>query len=202
MKIAVLGSGKIGGTLGKKWAQAGHEICFGVRDPNKAEVKELVASLGGKARAGSMSEAIAFGEVVLFAIPGSSMDQTIRANAKALDAKLIVDAANKFGGAATHSLGVFAASTPRAKAFRAFNTYGWENFAEPVIGGQAGDMFFCGPDGEARAQMEQLISDVGLHPVYVGGPEQADVVDGVLKLWFTLVSQRKMSRRLMFKILS
>jgi 8-hydroxy-5-deazaflavin:NADPH oxidoreductase len=201
MKIAVLGSGKIGGTLGKKWAQAGHEVCFGVRDPQKGEVKALVATPGGKIRAAGIAQAIDFGEAVLFAIPGANVDETISANAKVLDGRLIVDAANKFGSQVMHNMAAFAASTPHAKVFRAFNIYGWENFAEASLSGQAGDLFFCGPDGEPRAQMEKLISDVGLNPVYVGGPEQVDVVDGVLRLWYTLVSQRKMGRRLMFKTL-
>lgn len=61
------------------------------------------------------------------------------------------------------------------------------------------DLFFCGPDGAPRAHVEGLIVAVGLRPQWVGGPEEADVVDGVLRLWFTLVVKAGRGRRLAFK---
>jgi 8-hydroxy-5-deazaflavin:NADPH oxidoreductase len=202
MKIAVLGAGNIGGTIGTKWAKAGHMVRFGVRDPGKAEVQDLIKSLGENASATSTVDAIAFGDVVLFAIPGQSMDETITANAKVLDGKILIDAANNMRGAATDSMSVFAAKTPNAKVYRAFNIYGWENFEETEFGGVRGDLFYCGPDGEPRAIMEKLIADVGLEPMYVGGPDQVGVVDGILRLWFALANGQKKGRHLTFKVLT
>src|SRR5262249_41676739 len=120
MKIGVLGTGHIGGTLGKKWAKAGHDVCFGVRDSNKPEVKDLVKSLGANASASSIADVIAFGEVVAFAIPGGTMEETIGANAKVLDGKILIDAANNMGGKSPNSMAAFAAHTPNAKVYRAF----------------------------------------------------------------------------------
>ncbi len=202
MNIAILGSGNIGETLGKKWAQAGHTIQFGVRDPQKAEVQSLVSALRSKASAADVARAIDFGEAVLFAIPGAAMEGTITANASALNGKLLIDAANKFGAPVMNSQAIFSARTPQANVYRAFNTYGWENFEAAEINGVPGDLFYCGPDGQPRAQMERLITDVGLRPLYVGGSDQVDTVDSILRLWFTLVSQRKMSRHTMFKVLT
>jgi predicted dinucleotide-binding enzyme len=201
MKIAILGSGRIGGTLAKKWAAAGHSVYFGVRDPHKPAVRELVGTLGSQASAGSLGQAIASGDAVLFAIPGSAMEATIAAHAAALDGKIVIDAANKLGAEVANSLDSFTAHTPKAQVFRAFNALGWENFEDPSYNGVQVDLFFSGPDGEPRRQVEQLISDVGLRPVYVGGPEQTGVVDGLLKLWITLVMGRKMGRRIAFKLL-
>lgn len=48
---------------------------------------------------------------------------------------------------------------------------------------------------------EALIRDVGLEPVWLGGVEAFDVADGVTRLWFTLALQRKLGRRLAFKVL-
>jgi predicted dinucleotide-binding enzyme len=200
MKIAVLGAGHIGGTLGKKWAKAGHTIRFGVREPNKAEIQELVKSLGSGASASSVADAIAFGDIVLFAVPGTVMDETIAANAKALDGKVIIDSANKMGAASRNSIQTFAKQAPKAKAYRAFNTYGWENFENTNFQPGPADLFFCGPDGESRKQVEQLISAVGLDPMYIGGPEQADMVDSILALWFTLANGQKMGRGIAFKV--
>ena len=84
---------------------------------------------------------------------------------------------------------------------RAFNTLGWENFAEPVVAGVRCDLLYGAEDGVAREVAERLIRDVGLEPVWVGGPESFDVVDGVTRLWFTLAFQRRLGRRLAFKVL-
>ncbi|HEX2619366.1 MAG TPA: NAD(P)-binding domain-containing protein, partial [Phototrophicaceae bacterium] len=73
MKITILGTGKIGGTLGRKWVTAGHEVQFSVRNMNKPEAVTLVQSLGERASLADVSSAIRFGEVVVFAIPGSAM---------------------------------------------------------------------------------------------------------------------------------
>lgn len=201
MRIGILGSGKIGGTLGKQWAKAGHEICFGVRNVNKPEVQVLLQSLGEKASAGSLADAIGFGEVILFAIPGGTMDKTVAAYAKALDGKILIDAANKIGASPMNSLPIFAGLTPHAEVYRAFNSYGWENFDKPTINGVTADLFFCGPDGKSRTVMEQLIADVGLEPIYFGGLDQVNRVDDLLKVWFTLAHGQKMGRHLAFKVL-
>src|SRR5262249_13720070 len=104
MEIAIIGAGHIGGTLAKQWAKAGHTIHFGVREPQKPEIQALVKSIGDKISASSIADAISASEVVLFAIPGPAMDVTITANAKALDGKIILDAANKIGASVTHSM--------------------------------------------------------------------------------------------------
>ncbi len=45
MNTAILGAGNIGATLGKKWANAGHRVMFGSRDPDKPELQSLVQML-------------------------------------------------------------------------------------------------------------------------------------------------------------
>lgn len=63
------------------------------------------------------------------------------------------------------------------------------------------DLFYCGPEGPGKGLVEELITAVGLRPLYVGGPDQAHVLDGVLILWATLVRGQKMPRTLAFKVL-
>jgi predicted dinucleotide-binding enzyme len=201
MKIAIIGAGHIGGTLGKKWAAAGHTIRMGVRDANKPGVQELVQALGKQGAASSVGEAIAFGEIVVFAIPGAAMDATIATHAAVLDGKIIIDAANKVRSAVKNSQPTFTAQTPNAQVFRAFNALGWENFENPMYNGVPADLFFSGPEGGAREKIEQLIADVGLRPVYLGGPEQVGLVDDLLSLWFTLVTGRNLGRNIAFKLL-
>ena len=107
MKIGVLGAKVIGGTLGRKWAQAGHTVRFGVRAVDNAAVQTMAQELG--ATVGTVEEAIAFGEVILFAIPGNAMEETIRAQGPALAGKIVMDAANRMGGGPMNSTAAFAA---------------------------------------------------------------------------------------------
>jgi predicted dinucleotide-binding enzyme len=138
---------------------------------------------------------------VVFAIPGATMAETISAVGASLDGKLIIDAANNVGGKTMNSREAFEVAAPKASYFRAFNSLGWEQFDRPVVGGVQADLFFCGPDGDQRVMVERLISDVGLRPVWVGGPDEVEVVDGVLSLWFALVMKQQLGRRLAFKMI-
>jgi len=64
MRIAIIGAGNVGGTLGTGWARRGHEVIFGVRDASDPKLKELLSRAGGKARAAGVKEAAAAAEVV------------------------------------------------------------------------------------------------------------------------------------------
>ncbi len=202
MRIAILGSGNIGGTLGKKWAQAGHDVVFGVRDTNSSKVKALLEAVDGKASADHVPNAIAFGDVVLVAIPWSVVEATVRANAEAIDGKIVIDASNNFGGPVVNHVETISAHAPTAKVFRAFNSLGWENFEDPQFGETQVDLFYCGSDDEARPVVEGLIEDVGLRPVWVGDLDQARLVDSIGSLWVQLAYGRGIGRRIAFKLLS
>src|SRR5215813_12976968 len=69
MKIAVIGAGNVGGTLGKRWARAGHEVVFGARDPAEAKLAALVRESGPSARAASVLEAARGADFVVLAVP-------------------------------------------------------------------------------------------------------------------------------------
>jgi predicted dinucleotide-binding enzyme len=71
MNIAIPGSGNIGGTLGQKWAAAGHEVRFGVRDMGAPKHRPLLEACGQKAAVVTAGEALTFGEVVLLALPST-----------------------------------------------------------------------------------------------------------------------------------
>jgi len=203
LNIAVLGAGNIGGTLGRKWSVAGHKVAFGVNDPNGKHGQALRSELGNKVTIGSVAETLSTNpDVVVMAIPGAVMDATITQYANQLDGRTIIDTANRMGGGPMNSFAAFQQHTPHALVFRAFNTLGWENFANPEFEEGRADLFYCGPDGDARAEVEQLITDIGLRPMYVGGVEQVDLVDAVGRLWFALALGQGKGRHLAFKVLT
>jgi len=201
LRIAVVGAGKIGGTLGRKWVAAGHEVAFGVRDRQDERAVALRAELAEPARVTTIAHALAAGDVVLLAVPGRVAAETVAEHGAALDGKAVIDATNNIGAQSVNSVAAIQAAAPRAGVFRAFNCYGWENFADPIYDGVQADLFYAGPDGGAGAAVEQLIRDVGLRPVRIGGSDQAGTTDDLLRVWFALVKGGR-GRNVAFKLLS
>ncbi len=105
-----------------------------------------------------------------------------------------------FGGETFHQWPALKAAIPRAHLYRAFNSLGWDVFAEPVIGGIQADLFYAGPEGASKHAVERLIEDVGLRPIWVGDSDHAETVDGVLRLWYTL--SRTHGRHIAFKLIT
>ncbi len=201
MLIAILGAGNIGGTLGKKWIQAGHRVVFGVRDPDSPKVTALRQSVGAEAEFIPITSAITAGEVILLALPHAAVASVASSNARELDNKIVIDATNHFGAPMVNNLGTIQNAAPNAQTYRAFNASGWENFANPTYGVIEVDCFYCGPDKESRSIVEELIMGVGLRPVYVGGLELAPALDALGTLWVTLALRRGYGREIAFKLL-
>jgi hypothetical protein len=139
--------------------------------------------------------------VVLLALPGAAAADFVTEHAQALQGKMVIDATNNVRGAEMNVLGLLGEAAPGARSVRAFSTLGWENFADPQIGGEQIDLFFCGHP-VTRSTAEQLIAEVGLRPVYIGNVDSAAALDGMTRLWFALVLGQGYGRRIAFKLLT
>lgn len=182
----MIGGGNIGQTVGEAWRRAGHDVVFASRSP-------------APPRTVAIADAIAGAEVVLLATPGAVVPELLAEHGAALDGRVVIDATNDVGGERLSHADAYAEFAPGARFVRAFSTLGFEMFADPSIGGEVADLFWCGPED---AGVEQLIADVGLRPVRVGGIDAIDVVDGVCRLWLTLVFRQGHPRRLAFRMLT
>src|SRR5207302_9303064 len=139
MKIAIIGAGNVGSTLGKAWAKKGHDIFFGVRHPNDDKTRQLVQSIGTKAQAGTVAEAAAFGQVVVLATPWQGTEAAVRA-AGDLRGKTGIDCTNPLKpdvsaleiGFTTSGAEQVAQWARGTKVFTAFNTTRSNNMADPV----------------------------------------------------------------------
>lgn len=186
MKIAVIGRGNVGGTLGTRWSAAGHEVTYGVRQPSAPDTAPV-------------PEAVAGAEVVVLAVPSATARAILADLGGELHGKVVVDTTNDIaGGGKLHALEELADG---ALPVRAFNTLGWENFADPVVGGVQADLLYAAEEGRSREVAEELIRDVGLNPVCLGGVDAFDVVDSVTRLWFQLAFRQELGRRVAFKVL-
>ena len=184
----MIGKGNIGGTLGSKWRAAGHDVVYGARDGS--------GQGPGGVPVQSISEALQDAEVVLLAVPGQVIPDVVSEHGAALAGKVMIDAVNRMGAPEFDSRALIADAAPTARYVRAFNSLGWENFADPLPGT---NLFFAA-DPEARAIIEELISAVGLEPAFVGDATATAVVDALLPLWFALVKQNGGNRKVALRI--
>jgi hypothetical protein len=179
MHVAILGSGKIGATLARRLAQAGHEVTI-ANSRGAASLAPLVAELGTRAHAAETVEAAAAAaEVVILAVPFSLHD---RLPAAAFDGKIVVDATNYYPGRDGHlaaldddsttSSELLARRLPGARVVKAFNTMVWTQLG--AGGRPPGDrerllLFVAGDDAEAKARVRRLADDIGFDTIDHGG---------------------------------
>lgn len=176
LKIGIVGSGRIGGTLGGLWVKAGHEVMFSSRDLEHD--KALAASLGPLAHAGTTRDAAGFGEVLLVAVPYGAMPQVGKDLGELLKGKVVIDTSNPIVGrdgdiatwAREKGAGLASAELlPGARIVRAFNAVGYARL--PVIAASKAErvgMPIASDDANAVALASRLIRDVGFEPVLVG----------------------------------
>jgi len=176
--IGVIGAGNIGGTVGALWVKSGHPVMFSSRNPD--ELKDMVASLGPLAHAGTVAQAIAFGDALFIAVPYAALPQIGTDYRAGLKGKVILDACNavptRDGDAITkeadeNGTGVtsqkYLAGT---RLVRAFNTLGFNVFKsqsgrpDPKLA-----IPIAGDDADAVRVAQELVRDAGFDPVLVGG---------------------------------
>lgn len=183
IKIATIGAGHEGGSLGTLFAKLGHPVMFSSRHPE--ELKDLVAAAGPTARAGTVAEAIAFGEVIFLVVPYAAVPQIGEDFGAALATKwLVMDVSNPSAGRDGQALvdqvtsqggaGLFTAKQLKgAKLVRAFNALHTPSLAKvahrPEDQGGVVGVPIAGDDPKAIDLASRLIREVGFEPVLVGG---------------------------------
>jgi 8-hydroxy-5-deazaflavin:NADPH oxidoreductase len=208
MKIAILGAGQVGGTLGKGWAKAGHAVKFGARDPAKPELQALVKQAGANASSGSVPEAAAFGEVIVLTTPWNSAQEALRA-AGNLAGKILLDCTNPLRpdlsglslGHDTSAGEQVARWAPDTRVVKIFNSTGFSNMADPKYPEGAATMLYCGNDAEAKAVAGKLAADLGFDPVDAGPITMARLLEPLAMLWILLAVKQGLGRNIAFRIM-
>ncbi|NVM36386.1 MAG: NAD(P)-binding domain-containing protein [Candidatus Lokiarchaeota archaeon] len=206
MKIGLLGTGKLGSTLGKIWAEKGHIIMFGSRDPQKA--KKLANSIGFDASGGTYEEVAKFGDVIILAVPWSGAKESIKM-AGDLVGKIIVDSTTT---AAPHLGGPLKAHAPSAaakvakwavgaKVIKAVHTIGVESLNKLQFGSQQASLFICGDYLDAKSKVKQLGLDLGFDVIDAGSLTNARLIEPLAMLWIELAYKQGMGTDIAFKLL-
>jgi NADPH-dependent F420 reductase len=207
MRIAVLGTGDVGGALGKGWAQKGHTVIFGSRNPHDEKVHELLAEAGSNSRAAGSAEAAAEGEVTVLATPWDVAKDVVIAIGN-WKGRILIDCTNPITpqlqlavGKTTSAAEKVASWARGARVVKAFNTTGWNNMANPVYPGGPISMFIAGDDADAKAVASRLAEDLGFEPIDAGGLKVARFLEPLALLWINLAVVQNLGRDIAFKLL-
>jgi len=185
MKIGVIGAGRIGSTFGALWVKAGHEVMFSDRDPEA--VKRAMNGLGPRASAGSVQEAVAFGEAILIAVPYAALPAIRDQVGAQLKGKVVIDPNNPVPardgemGAQAKEKGAgvsTAALLPGARLVRAFNSWGYALMAREANRPAPRMAIPVAADDPVALKVGmQLVSDAGFDPVNAGSLADSKAFD-------------------------
>ena len=210
MRLAIIGAGNVGGTLGTAWAQkAGHEIFFGVRNPTSDQTQAVVRRLDGRAQAGTPAQAAAFAEFIVLTTPWNAAETAIRAMGD-LSGKIILDATNPLAVGPDglsleigHSISAgekVQGWAQGASVFKTLNTTGFGNMANPVFRGLKSVMFVAGDDATNKTGVIELVAELGFEVVDVGPLRNARLLEAHAMLWIELALNRGLDRDFAFAI--
>ena len=206
MKIAILGAGNVGGTLGKRWAQNGHQIAYVSREPASEKMRALLAETPGGIASADSRAACVDADAILLATPWAAVPGTLAA-AGDLSGKVLLDATNPIGPGMTlltptaGSAGQEVARlVPGARVVKIFNTTGWGNMADPFYAGESTAMFLCGDDADAKGVAAGLAEELGFAVADVGGLDKAYLLEAVALTWINLAIVQGHGRDIAFKI--
>lgn len=189
--IAVIGTGRVGGALGQRFAQLGHEIVYGSRNPDRDDVRALVAETGGNSSATTPAEAARRADIVVIAVPWRGVEESVKSLGD-LSGKIILDPTNARregpDGIMEHALDTSAAQmiqtwAPGARVVKAFNTLNFMTMIDPASAGGPVTIPICGDDPEAKAVVAGLVEAIGFEAVDVGPLRFAHVLEGMLDIW-------------------
>ncbi len=196
MHIGILGSGDVGRTLGAGLARHGHEVMLGTRDPSAKRIREWVKETGHSVRAGTFAEAAQFARLAILATAWSGTGHALELAGKGhLKDNVVLDVTNPlvFGdGAPTLALGCTDSGgeqvqrwLPDAHVVKALNIVGHAHMVHPDFPGGPPDMFLCGNDPEAKAQVAGLLETLGWPVVDLGGIEMSRYLEPMAMVWIT-----------------
>lgn len=175
MKIAVLGTGNVGGALGCRWAAAGHEVFFGAEDVTSEEAAAVMKRAGSSATLGTCSEAIAASDAVLLAIPWDQTRPVLEAAAD-LSGRIVMDCINPLTsdlsalelGGDTSAAEQLAEWFPNLRVVKAFNALSAAAMEDAQFGDYGASMFYCGDDSDAKAVVKELSDQLGFDSIDCG----------------------------------
>lgn len=201
MKIAIIGSGNVGGALAQQWVKAGHTVLVGAKFPLSEKNIQLATKIG-EDRLTSVEFAVNQCEVILIATPPTVIFDII-AQMGDVSGKILIDATNAVRqkpdpyDTVYHAL----ADKTKGKAVKCFNSTGFENMLNPNYQGEKIDMFMAGDDADAKKVAEQLALDAGFGTCWdFGKADKVALLEQFALSWINLAIMQGHGRDMAFKV--
>jgi predicted dinucleotide-binding enzyme len=195
MKVGILGSGAVGQALGKGFADLGHDVKIGTRDPGQEKIKTWVGATGPKASAGSYAEAASFGELLVLSTPWLGTENAIKlSEKKSFSGKVVIDVTNPLDFSSGPSPKLALGHTdsggeqvqrwiPDAHVVKAFNIIGAPFMVNPQFAGGPPDMFICGNDEKAKQKVTEILTAFKWSTIDIGGIEGSRYLEPMAMAW-------------------
>ena len=200
MKIAIIGTGNVGGALATQWAEKGHQIFLGVRNTSNFKGMDLLKNQNTSIH--SIQEAVHLAEVILVASPPQFAEQLAYSFGN-VSGKVIIDATNSIRTKPENYPTAFHAfeALTNAKVVKCFNSTGFENMKKPDYGEVKLDMFMAGKSDKAKSVATQLSMDAGFENCYdFGSADRVELLEQFALSWINLAIFQKMGRGIGFKV--
>lgn len=207
MKIAVLGTGTVGATIGSRLIELGHEVKMGSRTKGNEKAVEWAGKNGANASEGTFADAAAFGEIVFNCTKGiTTLDALRQAGAQNLDGKIIIDVANGLdssGGGGfptlnpcnTDSLGEqVQREFPGAKVVKTLNTMWCGIMVNPRMLNDIHQVYVSGNDAGAKNTVREILHSFGWMDEEImdlGDISTSRGTEMILPLWIRIYSATK-----------
>jgi 8-hydroxy-5-deazaflavin:NADPH oxidoreductase len=190
MKIAIIGMGNVGFTVGKKWVQAKHEVTFGSRPESIQKHRKKLLSENLQAKAESVRTAASDADVIVLAVPHTE-SLNVADSLRDIKGKTIIDVSNWFKpdfsslalGFSTSGAEEIQKRLPNSHVVKAFNHYGADVMENPQFGDRKAVLYFCGSNPEALNKVAELVKDVGFEGVGVDNIEFARTLEPLALVW-------------------
>ncbi|MFY8022248.1 MAG: NADPH-dependent F420 reductase [Bacteroidia bacterium] len=204
MKIAIIGSGNVGGVLARKWIDSGHSVLIGARFP-LSEKNMKLAEFIGEDRFTSIENAVFQSEIILIATPATSAIEVAKSLGNT-EGKIIIDSMNIVMGKGpvgyTNTTQAILDHTNTLDVVKCFNTTGFNNMLDPQYANEKLDLFVAGDSEKGKDAAIQLAKDAGFAECYsIGGNDKFELIEQFAFFWINLALFQGQGRNIGFKLL-
>jgi 8-hydroxy-5-deazaflavin:NADPH oxidoreductase len=204
MRIAIIGAGSVGGTLGQRWLELGEDVTWGLRNPADPKYQSLP-----KERAKPSAEAAKGAEVVVITTPWSATEAAVK-GLGSLAGRIVIDCTNPLGmgpgglqlvlGFTTSAGEQVASWAPGAFVFKTLNTTGASNMANAAKYPVKPMMLVAGDDAAKKPVVMGLVGKLGFEPVDAGPLQNARLLEPFAMVWIDQAMKRGRGRDFAFAL--
>lgn len=203
MKIAIIGTGNVGGALATQWAKAGHQIFLGTRDLSKFEDKHLLENPNTSLH--TLADSAKEADVILIAVVPQASESIAEQIKPYISGKIVIDAMNSVRTRPegfNNSFEAFKHFLPETDIVKCFNSTGFENMQNPVYKGEGIDMFMAGNSLKGKETAKKLALDAGFGACWdFGGDDKVALLESFALSWINLAIMQGHGRDMAFKII-